>query len=90
MKFYDKDGGIEVVWSDHKYNCAKCSEVEIGNAATFVKSCAIGAQLIMEELKKQQAPIQREKDKKIEEQAKQAGTFIKSRVKDARAITRYK
>lgn len=91
MKFTDSRGNEQVVvWADHTRDCRKCCEVDVSSPRTFSLCCAQGAPLLMEELAKRQAPIESAKRKENEKWAQERGTFIKSRVKDARAITKYK
>lgn len=93
MKFRQPGGGyVEVTWSDHRAGCPKCSEVDPDKPASFVKACAVGSPLLMEDLKERQAPVERQKQTEVKEWAKQAGVFkvdaglSKERVK---AITKY-
>lgn len=80
MKFINHHGeDVEIRWSDHRPGCAKCREVEIDSSATFSRSCAQGGVLLMEELKKRQAPVERAQRRAVEKWAEEAGTFIKSR-----------
>lgn len=91
MKLYGTKGEeVVILWGDHQPSCETCREVDLSRSATFAKACAQGSPLLMEELAKRQAPIVAKKRKEVEEWAKERGTFIKSKVKDARVITKYK
>lgn len=90
MKLIGSSGEVIVTWSDHYPGCEKCREgVDLEKSSTFVNACAKGSRLVMEEMQKRQAPIEAQKRREVEKWAKEAGTFIKHRVKDPRAITRY-
>lgn len=80
---------VIITWHDHAPSCEKCRSVDLEKSATFVHACAQGSQLVMEEMKKRQAPVEKQKRADEEKWAKERGVFIKPRVKDARAITRY-
>lgn len=82
----------EELWGDHRPLCKSgCQEVDIERSATFVRACAEGSALLMEELKKRQAPVVREKAKQVEKWAQQTGVFHefdKERAKSQDAVKR--
>lgn len=75
MKFRDRNGDADITWGDHERDCKTCRGVDLAKPVTFVKACAMGSQLLMEELKKRQAPLVQRKAKAVEEWAKSTGTF---------------
>lgn len=76
MKLYGSDGEEKIVrWFDHAPACKQCREVNLDSLATFAYSCAQGGVLLMEEMKRRQAPVERQKAKEVEDWAKRAGVF---------------
>lgn len=83
MKFIDKDGDTRIVmWGDHWPACAKCREVDVAKSATFVNACAQGSPLLMEELARRQAPVEKEKRATVLEWARKVGVFPTARGKN--------
>lgn len=72
---YGKPVYVQRYWGDHWPGCDKCREVVLESPATFAKSCAEGAALIMEELAKRQAPIVAQEAAEVKEWARKAGVF---------------
>lgn len=82
MKLYSPNDIEQIItWFDHFPSCAKCREVNLDKSSTFVNACAQGSILVMEEMKKRQAPIEAQKAREVEEWAQKAGTFIKQKSK---------
>lgn len=80
MKLYGKDENGKVTetvitWSDHWPSCERCREVSIAKPSTFAGTCAQGAPLLMEELAKQQAPVEKQKTAAVRAWADKAGVF---------------
>lgn len=76
MKFHDSSGNeITRSWGDHWPSCERCREVSLEKSATFANACAEGSPLLMEELTKRQAPVEKQKRKEVEDWAKARGTF---------------
>ena len=88
MKLFNEDVPVIVLWSDHVYSCKKCYNVKLESPATFAQTCAMGAPLLLEELAKRQAPVEKEKRKAIEQWAKDTGVFVTHRAKNT--YTKYK
>lgn len=78
IKKYAEDGKpeyVQIVWSDHIMGCGKCRGVDVMKPASFVNACAEGSQLLMEELVKIRAPVQKKKAEEVRAWAKAAGVF---------------
>ena len=81
MKFidhYDEYGKpvfVQVYWGDHWPGCEKCREVDLEKPLSFVSTCALGSQLISEEMVKRQAPIVAKKRDEVKKWAKRMGVF---------------
>jgi endogenous inhibitor of DNA gyrase (YacG/DUF329 family) len=92
MRLYGKDGEqLDVKWKDHRPKCPHCQNVDLEKPASFGRSCAQGGALLMEEMKKRQAPVERQKAAAEKEWAKERKTFVIDRASRSyvESITKY-
>lgn len=66
---------VTVTWGDHYAGCSRCREVDLKSSATLVKACALGGELIKEEMAKIAALLEAKKKREVREWAKKAGVF---------------
>lgn len=89
-----KEETVIVKWSDHYPACKACREVDLDKSATLALACPMGSVLAKEELQKRAVPAVKEKERKVREWARKAGTFheVDHRVSRdlLQGITKYK
>jgi hypothetical protein len=86
MKFKSGGNWIDVFWGDHA--CEACRDVDIAKPNTFVRACAMGSELLAEELVKRERPRVRRNREDTKAWAERAGAF---KTRSAKMVqTKYK